>query len=196
VVIPPLNFNVFLNALNEQGDTHVLANPKLTVLNGQPAIISIGKDVSYVKQVTAESDTDADTVTYTAEVGNVVQGIALGVMASIREGKKVVLHLTPITTDIENLTADGQIPTTFVGTGDNAIQLGLPTVKVREMSTMVEVQDGEMLVIGGLIDSIEGKSESFAPGLGKIPGVKYLFGVEEKTLQRRELVILLSPRII
>jgi general secretion pathway protein D/MSHA biogenesis protein MshL len=61
---------------------------------------------------------------------------------------------------------------------------------------MVEVQDGEMLVIGGLIDSIEGKTENFAPGLGKIPGVKYLFGVEEKTLQRRELVILLSPRII
>lgn len=196
VVIPPLNFNVFLNALNEQGDTHVLANPKLTVLNGQPAIISVGKDVAYVKQVTAESDTDADTVTYTAEVGNVVQGIALGVMASVREGRKVVMHLTPITTDIENLTADGNIPTTFIGTGDNAVQLGLPQVKVREMSTMVEVQDGEMLVIGGLIDSIEGKSESFAPGLGKIPGVKYLFGVEEKKLQRRELVILLTPRII
>lgn len=196
VVIPPLSFNVFLNALNEQGDTHVLANPKLTVLNGQPAIISVGKDIAYVKQVTSEVDSEADTVTYTAETGNVVQGIALGVMASIRDGKKVVLHLTPITTDLENLTADGNIPTTTIGQGDNAIQLGLPQVKVREMSTMVEVQDGEMLVIGGLIDSIEGKSESFAPGLGKIPGVRYLFGVEEKQLQRRELVILLTPRII
>jgi MSHA type pilus biogenesis protein MshL len=196
VVIPPLNFNVFLNALNEQGDTHVLANPKLTVLNGQPAIISVGKDIAYVKQVTSEVDSENDTVTYTAEVGNVVQGIALGVMASVREGKKVVLHLTPITTDIENLTANGDVETTTIGEGDNAIQLGLPQVKVREMSTMVEVLDGEMLVIGGLIDSIEGKSESFAPGLGKIPGVKYLFGVEEKKLQRRELVILLTPRLI
>jgi general secretion pathway protein D/MSHA biogenesis protein MshL len=196
VVIPPLNFNVFLNALNEQGDTHVLANPKLTVLNGQPAIISVGKDIAYVKQVTSEIDSENDTTTYTAEVGNVVQGIALGVMASVREGKKVVLHLTPITTDVENLTTDGSVATTTIGEGDNAIQLGLPQVKVREMSTMVEVLDGEMLVIGGLIDSIEGKSESFAPGLGKIPGVKYLFGVEEKKLQRRELVILLTPRLI
>jgi len=196
VVMPPLSFEVFLNALNEQGDSHVLANPKLTVLNGQPAIISVGKDIAYVKQVTSEVDSENDTTTYTAEVGNVVQGIALGVMASVREGKKVVLHLTPITTDIENLTADGNVATTFVGRGDNAIQLGLPQVKVREMSTMVEVQDGEMLVIGGLIDSVEGKSESFAPGLGKIPGIKYLFGVEEKQLQKRELVILLSPRII
>lgn len=196
VAIRSLNFDIFLNALNEQGETHVLANPKLTVLNGQPAIISVGKDVAYVKQVTAEHDKDVDSITYTAEVGNVVQGIALGVMASIRDGNRVVLHLTPITTDLENLTADGDIPTTIIGEGNNAIQLGLPKVKVREMSTMVEVENGEMLVIGGLIDSIEGKTEDFAPGLGKIPGLRYLFGVEEKQLQRRELVILLTPRII
>ena len=49
VEIPSLTFDVFLNALEEQGDTHVLANPKLTVLNGQPAIISVGKDVAYLK---------------------------------------------------------------------------------------------------------------------------------------------------
>ncbi|NLX18349.1 MAG: hypothetical protein GXY53_03580 [Desulfobulbus sp.] len=196
VAIRSLNFDVFLNALNEQGETHVLANPKLTVLNGQPAIISVGKDVAYVKQVTAEHDKDVDSVTYTAEVGNVVQGIALGVMASIRDNDRVVLHLTPITTDLENLTPEGDIPTTIIGEGNNAIQLGLPKVKVREMSTMVEVENGEMLVIGGLIDSIEGKTEDFAPGLGKIPVLRYLFGVEEKQLQRRELVILLTPRII
>lgn len=199
VVIPSLNFNVLLNALSEQGDTHVLANPKLTVLNGQPAIISVGKDVSYVKQVTSKTDTGAntDTVTYTAEVGNVVQGIALGVIASIRDGDKVIMHLTPITTDLENLTPEGDIPTKIIGGGGaNYMELGLPKVKVREMSTMVEVHDGEMLVIGGLIDSIEGKSENFIPVLGKIPGIKYLFGVEEKRMQRRELVILLTPRII
>ncbi|WP_319587508.1 pilus (MSHA type) biogenesis protein MshL [uncultured Desulfobulbus sp.] len=196
VMIPDISFEVFLNALNEQGDSHVLANPKLTVLNGQPAIISVGKDVAYVKQVTAETDSETNTVTYSAEVGNVVQGIALGVMATIRDDKTVVLHLTPITTDLENLTAEGDIPVTTVGVGPGAVQLGLPKVKVREMSTMVEVQNGEMLIIGGLIDSIEGKTGAFAPGLGSIPVVKYLFGVEEKTLQKRELVILLTPKII
>jgi MSHA type pilus biogenesis protein MshL len=198
VMIPDISFEVFLNALNEQGDSHVLANPKLTVLNGQPAIISVGKDVAYVKQVTAETNDSStnQTTTYTAEVGNVVQGIALGVMATIRDDKTVVLHLTPITTDLENLTADGNIPVTTVGTGAGAVQLGLPKVKVREMSTMVEVQDGEMLIIGGLIDSIEGNTGAFAPGLGSIPVIKYLFGVEEKTLQKRELVILLTPKII
>jgi general secretion pathway protein D/MSHA biogenesis protein MshL len=61
---------------------------------------------------------------------------------------------------------------------------------------MVEVSSGEMLIIGGIIDSIESNSGAFAPGLGSIPVIKYLFGVEEKTLQKRELVILLTPKII
>lgn len=52
-------------------------------------------------------DSDTGIITYTAETGNVVQGIALGVMASVLDHKRVVLHLTPITTDIENLNDDG-----------------------------------------------------------------------------------------
>jgi general secretion pathway protein D/MSHA biogenesis protein MshL len=196
VMMTDLSFNVFLNFLNQQGDTHVLANPKITVLNGQPALISVGKDIAYIKTVTREKDDDSGDVTYTAETGNVVQGIALGVMASVLDNNRVILHLTPITTDLENLTSDGNIPMTTIGEGDTAMSLGLPQVKVREMSTMVEVQNGEMLIIGGLIDSIEGNSGSFAPGVGDIPVIKYLFGYEEKTIQKRELVILLTPRII
>jgi len=196
VDINSLSFSVFLNALKQQGDTHVLANPKITVLNGQPALISIGKDIAYVKSVTREKDGDTGDITYTAETGNVVQGIALGVMASVLDNKRVVLHLTPITTDLENLADDGSVKMTDIGTGDTAISLGLPQVKVREMSTMVEVTNGEMLIIGGLIDSTEGKNGSFAPGIGDVPVLKYLFGYEEKTLQKRELVILLTPTII
>ena len=196
VDIGSLNFSVFINALKQQGDTRVLANPRLTVLNGQPALISIGKDVAYIKSVTREKDGDTGDITYTAETGNVVQGIALGVVASVLDGKRAVLHLTPITTDLENLDSNGDIPMTTIGEGDNSMSLGLPKVKVREMSTMVEVSNGELLIIGGLIDSTEGKSGSFAPVVGDVPVLKYLFGYEEKTIQKRELVILLTPTII
>ena len=194
------NFSVLLNALNEQGDTHVLANPKLTVLNGQPAIISVGQDIAYVKKVsktTTVSGTGTQD-TFTAEPDNVVSGIALGVMASIVDDKKMILHLTPITTDIQNLVPDtngiASIPMTPVG--DGSISLGLPQVRIREMSTMVQIEDGEMLVIGGLIDSNDAKNGAFAPGFGSLPVVKYLFGVETKTVLKRELVILLTPKII
>lgn len=191
VALTPVSFSVMLNALNEQGDTHVLANPKLTVLNGQPALISVGKDVAYIKEVEKDVTTgDNATITYTVETDSVVEGVALGVMATIIDDKKIILHLTPVTTNL----VGGTIPyRTF---GNKGLEVGLPQISMREMSTMVEVQDGEMLIIGGLIDSVESSSGSFAPLVGSIPIVKYLFGVEEKIKQKRELVILLSPKVI
>jgi len=192
ITIDTLNFQVLLNALNEQGDASVISNPKLTVLNGQPALISVGQDQAYIKTVTktvSGTGIDSDT-TYTAEVDNVVQGIAMGVMATIIDDKKIILHLTPITTDLVGNTID------YRAFGNEGLEVGLPNVRVRQMSTMVQVDDGEMLIIGGLIDTVETKEGKFAPGLGSIPGIKYLFGYEEKIKEKRELVILLTPRII
>ncbi len=187
--IGSVSFSAVLNALNEQGDATVLSNPKLTVLNGQPAIISIAKNRTYIKEVTREDNDDKNTSTYSTKSGQISEGVALGVIASIVDDNTVIMHLTPITTELEN----GEIDSVTFADGS---QIGLPVVNVREMSTMVQVENGEMLIIGGLIDNIESSDEKFAPGVGDIPVVKYLFGYEEKTLQKRELVILLTPRII
>lgn len=190
ITMAPATFNVLINALEDQGETHVLSNPKLTVLNGQPAMISVGRDHAYIKSVEKDEDKDNDEVTYTAEIDHVMEGVALGVVPSIVEGKKVILHLTPITTEL----VGGSIPQeTF---GEEGLIVGLPVVSIRQMSTTVEVNNGEMLVIGGLIDSIEKNEDSFAPVLGNIPILKYLFGVESKELRRRELVIILTPNVL
>ncbi|WP_035247530.1 pilus (MSHA type) biogenesis protein MshL [Desulfogranum mediterraneum] len=193
ITLTPANFTVMLNALNEQGDANVLSNPKLTVLNGQPALISVGRDIAYIKTVSRNVDSGSGstltTVTYTAEVDNVVEGVALGVVASIVDDHKVILHLTPVTTDL----IEDPIEYRTFGEG---LEVGLPRVGIREMSTMVEVDNGEMLVIGGLIDEVERTEGSFAPIVGEIPVIKYLFGVEEKIKEKRELVILLTPKII
>jgi general secretion pathway protein D/MSHA biogenesis protein MshL len=183
------SFSVMLNALNEQGDATVLANPKLTVLNGQPALLSVGTDIAYIKEVSSDVNNDTGTVTYTAETDSVVSGIAFGILASIVDDDSVVLHLTPITTDL----VGGEIPYRTFGQG---LEVGLPQVQIREMSTMVQVHNGEMLIIGGLIDSVEGTSGQFAPVVGDIPFLRYLFGVEDKRMEKRELVILLTPKII
>lgn len=189
VSLSAVPFTAILNALNEQGDATVLSNPKLTVLNGQPAVISVGKDVAYIKEVSSDVNNDTGTVTYTAETDSVVEGIAFGVLASIIDEDSVVLHLTPVTTDLVNDVIEYR----EFGLG---LQVGLPQIQIREMSTMVQVNNGEMLIIGGLIDSIEVKDSAFAPIVGNIPLVRYLFGVEEKRMEKRELVILLTPKII
>ena len=181
-------FGLMLNALNEQGDATVLANPKITVLNGQPAVLNVGKDITFIDKITVTVAGQQGDKTYTATTSSVVEGIALGVMASIIDDKSVILHLTPITT---NLVGD-KIEYKQVGFGE----VGLPVVQIREMSTMVQVSNGEMLIIGGLIDSSDTKNGSFAPVVGDIPIIKYLFGAEEKKKEKRELVILLTPKII
>ncbi len=193
VTMPSVDFNVLLNALDSQGKTKILSNPKLTVLNGQPAMISVGKDMAYIKAVERDENISGATsrVTYTVEVDNVVEGISMGVMATIVDDNSMILQLTPITTEL----VGGVIKEERFGENDE-MKVGLPVVGVRQMSTVVQVANGEMLVIGGLIDSAEENSEDFAPVVGKIPLVKYLFGVEEKKLRKRELVILLSPRIL
>ncbi|HKJ13478.1 MAG TPA: type II and III secretion system protein, partial [Desulfobulbales bacterium] len=58
------------------------------------------------------------------------------------------------------------------------------------------LNNGEMLIVGGLIQSQDSQDSSNVVGLGKIPGLKYLFGNKEDNLERKELVILLRPRII
>jgi general secretion pathway protein D/MSHA biogenesis protein MshL len=74
--------------------------------------------------------------------------------------------------------------------------MGLPIVNIREMSTTVRVKDGEMLVIGGLISDMNDSQGNFAPVIGDISLIKYLFGHEEKVNHKRELIILLKPHII
>lgn len=190
VSIASAPFSVMLNALNEQGDATVLSNPKMTVLNGQPAVLSVGKDVKYISEIESEVDANTNATTYTVTTDSIVQGIAFGVMASIIDEDSVILHLTPITTDLVGDTIE------YRQVGLTGTEVGLPVVQVREMSTMVQVNNGEMLIIGGLISSVEGKTENFAPVVGDIPLIRYLFGVEEKRKEKKELVILLTPRII
>ena len=191
VTLSDVGFNMVLNALNEQGDAKVLSNPKLTTMNGHPAVLSVFKNKTYIKQIEVTTDDDNGDDTYSVTPGTVSSGVALGILPSIVDDETVILHLTPITTDLKN----GEIPERVFGR-NNSMVIGLPEVNVREMSTMVKVKNGEMLIIGGLIDSAEGNHGKFAPIVGDIPVLKYLFGYEEKRNEKRELVILLTPRVL
>jgi general secretion pathway protein D/MSHA biogenesis protein MshL len=75
-------------------------------------------------------------------------------------------------------------------------RIGLPVVNIREMSTTVTVKNNSILVLGGLISETEISDGDFLYGTENMPYLKYLFGYEEKKKVKRELIILLRPRII
>jgi general secretion pathway protein D/MSHA biogenesis protein MshL len=189
IALASFSFDSFINALSDQGETSILSNPKLSVMNGQPALISVGRNVTYVDSIqsTVEGSGSDSTTTYTVDTERILSGVALAISAVVKRDNEIVMNLVPITSELAE-------PIEYVEFGGGKV--GLPIVNIREMSTTVKIKDGGMLVVGGLISEVESKDGDFIYGTENIPYLKYLFGYEEKKKVKRELIILLRPRII
>ncbi len=186
VTLSAFSFDRFINALKEQGKTSVLSNPKISVMNGQPALISVGREVTFIDSIESTTD-DNNKTTFTVNTEQLLSGIGLALSAVIKKDDEVIMNLVPITSELLE-------PIEYVNVGEGKV--GLPIINKREMSTTVKVKNGSMLVVGGLISESEASEGDFIFGTENIPYLKYLFGYEEKQKSKRELIILLRPRII
>ncbi len=182
-------FSVVLNFLDEFGDVTVLSNPKISLMNGQPGVITGGKTLRYIDRVTSNINNSGggSVTTYNIETRDIFQGIGMGVMANIADNGEIILQLSPVTTKL-----DGEIEYKNIGTA----QVGLPKVYLRQITTMARVRDGQTLVIGGIISDEEGTRGNQVPLLGDIPYLGYLFKNETKYHQKVEMVIMLRPHIV
>lgn len=190
------DFSVLISALNEQGDAKVLSNPKLSVMNGQPALITVGRNITYISSIEADRDTSTTgtSITYTAEVDSLLSGLGLGITATIMDDSEIIMNLVPVTSELstdavpyEQISVDG---------AESGGKVGVPIVNVREMSTTVKVKDGDTLIIGGLISEDTRNDNNSVPVLSEIPFLGALFKSETKAVVKKELVILIQPRII
>jgi len=179
-------FNLLINAIEKQGKTRVLSNPRISVLNGQPAMINVSQQFTYVKKVTQSANADTGTVEYEIDTDEKSSGVVMSIVPTILADDEVVLNLIPVTSTVNKIEYKS------FGTAE----VGLPDTSVREMSTMVKVKQGEMLVVGGLIDTTDGNSDSKVPLMSRLPLIGKLFGLEKTSNTRKELVILLKPEII
>jgi len=180
------SFNLVLDALESQGTTKILSNPRISVMNGQPAVIYVGDNVTYISEV--ETTMNENNVTTAATTAQVVSGLRLEVYATILDDNEIVMSIIPMISQLEE-----PIEYRDFGLGN---QVGLPFVRERTMNSIVRLNNGEMLIVGGLISSVETDEGSNVVGLGKIPGLRYIFGNKAENSVRKELVILLRPRIL
>jgi general secretion pathway protein D/MSHA biogenesis protein MshL len=185
ITLESKNFSLVIDAMQEYGDTRVLANPRISVMNGQPAVIYVGDNVTYISEV--ETTTDEGTVTTSASTAQAVSGLNLQVYATIMDDDEIILSLIPM---ISRLTQ----PIEYRQFGLN--QIGLPEIRERTMNSIVRLKNGEMLVVGGLITTINDNSGNKVMWLGDIPGLQKVFGRSGDSSQRQELVILLKPTIL
>lgn len=124
----------------------------------------------------------------TVTTADILSGVGMALSAVVRDNNEIVMNLVPVTSEL-----NGEINYVDIGQGN---KIGLPVVNKREMSTTVKIKDGSMLVVGGLISEAESKDGNHIAGTKDIPYLKHLFGYEEKKRTKRELIILLRPRII
>ena len=182
-------FSLALNFLDTQGDTTVLANPKLSIMNGQPGLITAGDSVKYIDKVESRVDGTTGAVTYTVTTATLMSGIGMSVIGTIMDNDEIILTLTPVTSKLEGNEVE------YI-TGWGGV-IGVPRIKLREMNTTVRIKSGQVVVVGGLIDNAEsGIGSNKVPFLGDIPLLGNLFSHSVKSTKKSELVIMLQPKIL
>ena len=185
------DFDGVINMLQTQGDVQMLSNPRVTVTNNQKAVIKVGQDEYFVTDVSS-SDSIGGATTQNQndiELTPFFSGIALDVTPQIDSGGSVILHVHPSVTETAEQTKSIQV-------GEQQIQLPLAQSNIRESDTVIRARDGEIVVIGGLMETITSDEESKTPLLGDIPVLGNLFKNTRKTQSKRELVILIRPSVV
>lgn len=187
------SFSALLNALKEQGELRTLSNPRVNIMNGQTSLLSVGRNVNFVSKVetTTFFTGNEPTTTFTVTTSSVLSGIIIGIVPYINEIGEISLTITPIVSDLAKLE-DKEIGES----GGNQITISLPTIDLRELSTTVKVRDGQLIIIGGLIQKEENLQKNKIPLLGDIPYLGELFTQRDKEESKTELVIILQPQLV
>lgn len=176
------NFRAVIQALQEQGDVQVVSQPRILTLNNQPALIKVGTDQSFFISTTTQGVAGAGNL-ITEQVRTVTSGLVLSVTPQISRDGWIMMDVSPILT---RLTA--QVESVNGSTA--------PILDVKQSGGLVRVRNGQMVIIGGLIQDQVSTTERKVPFLGDIPLVGWLFTGTYQAQQKTELVIFLMPRIL
>jgi MSHA biogenesis protein MshL len=184
------DFNAFVELLETQGDTRVLSSPRVATLNNQKAVIKAGTDEFFVTDVSSNTVTGtAATTSRDVTLTPFFSGIALDVTPQISASGEVILHIHPTVSEVTDqtkvLTVSGQTDT-----------LPLAFSEIRESDSIVRAKSGQIIAIGGLMRNATRTEEFATPVLGRVPGLKRLFGSTREVETKTELVILLRPIVV
>ena len=186
------DFTAVLRLLELQGQVKVLSSPRISTLNNQKAVIKVGSDEFFVTDISSTTTTTSSTVSDTPDITLTpfFSGIALDVTPQISDGGDVILHVHPSISEVVEKRKD-------IGLGDDELSLPLAFSTIRETDSIIRAGNGQVVVIGGLMQDSFREEVSQIPYLGDIPLIgDILF---KQTLRRKtksELVILLKPFVV
>jgi hypothetical protein len=168
------SLGMFIDCLEDYGDTNVIASPRLMCLNKQRAEIQIGEELGYVSTTVTESSS-TQTINF----------LSVGTLLRIRPfiGNDGLIRL-----EVH--------PELSTGVVDVQQGLSLPSKSVTQVTTNVLCPDGCTIVIGGLIREDLSNSIKQIPLLGSTPYIGWLFRRKIEDVVRNEIIVLITPRIV
>ena len=165
----PLLIDARLSAAESQGEGNIISAPKVMTLNNKKAVIKQGREIPY-------TILDKD-------------GVATTEFKEVDLRLEVTPHVTP----------DDRVSLNVFITKDEVAELvndNIPSLSTKRAETELLVNDGETIVIGGILLSNEQKRTDSVPVLSKLPVLKWLFKRDINSMRKEELVIFLTPRIM
>ncbi|MEZ8729920.1 type II secretion system secretin GspD [Vibrio splendidus] len=169
------DWTALISAVATDSNSNILSSPSITVMDNGEASFIVGEEVPVLTGSTAGSSNDNPFQT----VERKEVGIKLKVVPQINEGDSVQLQIEQEVSNV--LGANGAVDVRFAK---------------RQLNTSVIVQDGQMLVLGGLIDERALESESKVPFLGDIPFLGHLFKSTSTQVEKKNLMVFIKPTII
>jgi MSHA type pilus biogenesis protein MshL len=181
-----------INALRSFGNLRVLSNPNIQVRNGTPAMLSVGTSERYVsKSSSAENNIGGSSSTTSSEVQTdaVFSGVMVGVLPMINEDGRIELLINPVQSEVDAESL------ALVSVNDTN-RVSLPKVAYKGLTTTLNLNDGDVVVVGGLIDQKSSGSNAGLPFLSDVPLFGKLVTQESNQGSSRELIIVLRVRIL
>jgi general secretion pathway protein D len=173
------NVKVVLNALSAVTNVNIVSQPSLMVLDNKKAVLQVGDEVPVTTQSAVAVLTPGAPIVNSVAFRNT--GILLSITPRISDKGRVLLDIEQ---EVSNV-----VPTTSSG-------IDSPTIQQRRVRTTVAVDDGESVVLAGMIQDKATRDRTQIPLLGDWPVVGNMFKNKTDTIQRTELLIAITPRIV
>jgi len=184
------DFNGVLRAIESQGNVKMLSNPRVNIMNGQTALLSVGRSQTFLSAIETNITNNVGgnpVITYTTDTSSVLSGVMIGLVPYINEHGELSMTITPIISELIRLE---ERPI-----GSDGTAISLPTVDLRQLSTTVKVKNSEMVIIGGLVQTKKKIDDDQIPIVGHIPLIGYLFKRFDHSDEQTDIIILLKPQL-
>ena len=182
-----LNLDSVMNFLSQNGKTKVLSSPKLVALNNQQAIISVGDTINYQVKESSKSTDSGTTVSEIYNNYSIFIGILLNILPEISDEGKIILRISPSLSNFKYPQDNRR---------QDAPRVIAPDTVQKKLSTVVQMENNQTLVLGGLISRAESIDENSVNMLSQIPLLGRLFQGSNQNQNATEIVFIITPLII